>query len=240
MIARAYLELGADQSGPLRVVVFGTGHSLIGDLFALTRKHFETPYGKLECDTRFVDQVADAVGESAYRGELSHRNEHSIEFQAIYLKRRFGERPLRLVPILCGGFHGLLADGRTPREEPALEALIAGVQRAERALGDATVYVAGVDLSHVGPRFGDAGIDERTAKEVEEKDRSALEAARGGDAEAWYQAIAAGEDSTRVCGWAPTYVMLRCAEPGEGRVLHYEQSREAEGSMVSVAAMVWP
>jgi hypothetical protein len=34
--------------------------------------------------------------------------------------------------------------------------------------------------------------------------------------------------------------MLRCAEPGAGRLLHYEQSHEADTSLVSVAAMVWP
>ncbi len=240
VIARAYLELDADARSPLRVVVFGTGHSLHGDLFALTRKHFETPYGKLECDTRFVDRVAQSVGDKAYLGELAHRTEHSIEFQALYLERRFGDRPLTLVPILCGGFHQLLADGRTPREDASIEALIAGVRNAEKALGGDTVYVAGVDLSHVGPRFGDPGTDERTAKEVEEKDRAALEAARKGDAEAWYQVIAAHEDSTRICGWAPTYMMLRCAEPGEGRILHYEQSSEQDGSMVTVGAMSWP
>jgi hypothetical protein len=34
--------------------------------------------------------------------------------------------------------------------------------------------------------------------------------------------------------------MLRAAEPGAGRLLRYHQSREDTGSMVSVAAMVWP
>ena len=43
-----------------------------------------------------------------------------------------------------------------------------------------------------------------------------------------------------VCGWAAAYVMLRCAEPGEGRLLHYEQSAESNGSMVSIATVAWP
>jgi AmmeMemoRadiSam system protein B len=97
-----------------------------------------------------------------------------------------------------------------------------------------------VDLSHVGRRFGDAPVDDRTLAEVEAKDRVALDAALRGDADGWDQSIAGHEDSTRVCGWGPTYAMLRCAEPGVGRLLRYEQSREENGSMVSVAAMVWP
>src|SRR5262249_46245445 len=50
-IARAWLEVGLKRDAPLRVVVFGTGHSLMGDLYALTRKHFETPFGLMRCDT---------------------------------------------------------------------------------------------------------------------------------------------------------------------------------------------
>ena len=241
-IARGYLEVeraGGDLRAPLRVVVLGVGHSLLGDLFALTRKHFETPFGPLRCDTAFVDAVAGRLGEVAYHGELAHRHEHSIEFQALYLRYRFGDRPLTLVPILCGGFHALLEQGQDPATDPELTALIEAVREAEQSLGGPTLYVASVDFSHVGVRFGDPPPDDRTRGEVEEKDRAAIEAARRGDAAAWHQAIAAHEDSTRICGWGATYVMLRCAQPSEGRLLHYEQSQEPGGSQVSVASMAW-
>ena len=238
-IARAYLELGPAQETPLRVVVFGTGHSLLGDLVALTRKHFETPLGKVPCDTAFVDAVAGKLGDAAYRGELTHRDEHSIEFQAVYLKHRLGERPVKMVPILCGGFHALIDEGKTPREDPTFETMIEAVREAARTLGGPTVYVAGVDLSHVGTRFGDPPVDARVKAEIEGVDREALEAARRGDADGWFKAIAEHEDSTRICGFAPTYALLRCAEPGEGRLLRYEQSDEEDGSLVSVAAMSW-
>lgn len=241
-IARGYLELERSAPGartPLRVVVFGVGHSLYSVPFALTRKHFETPFGPLRCDTAFVDAVAGRLGEIAYHGELAHRHEHSIEFQALYLRHRFRDRPLTLVPILCGGFHALLEEGQSPAESPELTALIEAVREADRTLGGPTLHVASVDFSHVGVRFGDPATDDRTRREVEEKDRAAIEAARRGDAAAWHQAIASHEDSTRICGWGATYVMLRCAQPGEGRLLHYEQSQEAGGSLVSVAAMAW-
>jgi len=239
-IARAYLEVGLERAGPLRVVVYGTGHALLGESVALTRKRFETPFGAIACDTAFVDALADRLGEAAWRGELAHRDEHSIEFQALYLKQRLGDRPLTLVPILCGGFHELLDAGRGVRDDTTYETLVAAVRDAERSLGGTTLHVAAVDLSHVGRRFGDPEMDERTLSDVEAKDRAALDAALRGDADGWYQAIAAHEDSTRVCGWGATYAMLRCAEPGAGRLLRYEQSREENGSMVSVAAMVWP
>jgi hypothetical protein len=239
-LARAYFELGTEQGEPLRVVILGTGHTLYGDLFGLTQKHFQTPLGKLECDTAFVDTLASALGEDPYHAELAHRDEHSIEFQVLYLQRRFGSRPLRIVPVLCGGFAALLEEGNTPREDPRVERFVEALRTAEQRHGGATVYVAAIDLAHVGPRFGDRRFDERTRQEVEEKDRAALAAAEKGDADAWFEAIASHHDSTRICGFAPTYVLLRAAQPGAGRLLRYQQSDEPDGSMVSVAAMVWP
>ena len=239
-MARAYLELGTEQGGPLRVVILGTGHGLFGDLFGLTRKHYQTPLGKLECDTAFVDTLAAALGEDPYHAELAHRDEHSIEFQALYLQRRFGSWPVRMVPILCGGFTTLLQEGKTPREDPRVERFVEALQAAEQRHGGATIYVAAVDFAHVGPRFGEPKLDERTRHEVEEKDRAALAAAQKGDAEGWFEAIASHQDSTRVCGFAPTYLLLRATQPGAGRLLRYQQSDEPDGSMVSVAAMVWP
>lgn len=239
-IARAFLELGAEPKEPLRVVVFGTGHSLIRDKVALTRKHFETPLGKAPCDTAFVDHVAKRMGDSAYHGELAHRDEHSIEFQALYLKHRLGERPFTIVPILCGAFHTLLDDQKRPMDDAAYRGMVEAVRDAEQKLGGATVYVAGVDFSHVGPRFGDPPLDEPIRAEIEKVDRLALAAAATGDADAWFDAIAGVDDATRICGFAPTDAMLRCAAPGAGQLLHYEPSDEPDQTTVTIAAMVWP
>ncbi len=238
-IARAYLEIGEAPTEPLRIVILGTGHSLLGESFALTRKQFETPLGKARCDTEFVDRVAARVGEAAYRGELAHRDEHSIEFQVLYLQHRLGTRRFTIVPILCGGFHALLDEQRTPREDPEFESLIDGVRSAARELGGTTVYVAGVDFSHIGPRFGDPPIDARVKQETEAIDRSALDAAARGDADAWFRTIAEIDDATRICGFAPTYALLRCVEVTDGRLLRYEQSDEPDGSTVTIASMAW-
>jgi len=239
-IARTFLELGDRPARPLRVVIFGTGHSLLGDRFALTRKHFQTPLGKALCDTAFVDAVATPLDDAAYHAELAHREEHSIEFAVLYLQRRLGARPFTIVPILVGGFHTLLDEGRTPREDLGYEALIRAVRDAATTQGGDTLYVAAVDLSHVGPRFGDPRLDDEAKQEIEKVDRAAIEAARAGDADAWFRVIAEQDDATRICGFAPAYVTLRCAEPGAGRLLRYEQSDEPDTSLVSVAALAWP
>ena len=240
VIARAYLELGADVPTPLRVVMFGTGHNLGEDFVALTRKKFETPFGQAPCDTEFVDFVAERLGAAAYRGELVHRDEHSLEFQVLYLQRRLRHRSFTIVPILCGAFHRLLDDQKKPREEPLLETLITAVRDAEAKFGGPTLYVAGVDFSHMGPRFGDPRLDAGTLAMMRTTDEQAITAAATGDADAWFDTIAQGDDATRICGFAPTYCMLRCAEPGAGRPLAYAESAEPDGSVVTVAAIAWP
>lgn len=240
VMARAFMEIGDQGTTPLRVVVFGTGHQLGDDFVALTRKRFETPLGQVPCDTEFVDRLAAKLGDAAYTKELVHRDEHSIEFQVLFLQRRLGSRPWKLVPILCGGFHRLLDEGRTPREEPVVETLIAAVREAERELGGATIYVAGVDFSHVGPRFGEPPLDAERKEFVKRTDDAAIAAATSGDAEAWWSAIAAEHDATSICGFAPMYSFLHCAKPGKGRRLAYAESAEQDGSLVTVAALVAP
>ena len=114
------------------------------------------------------------------------------------------------------------------------------VRETEHALGGLTLHVAGVDLSHVGPRFGEPPLDAEASERLRRTDDGALVAAATGDADAWFSSIAAGGDATSICGFSPTYCMLRCAEPGEGRRLAYAESAEQDGSVVTVAAMVWP
>ena len=64
--------------------------------------------------------------------------------------------------------------------------------------------------------------------------------ALAGDAEGWFDTIAAQGDATRICGFAPMYMMLRVAQPGPGRLLAYEQSIEESGSVVTYASIAWP
>lgn len=239
-IAQGILPLGDSAGGPLRVVVLGTGHSLFDDLYALTRKHYETPLGRVPTDTAFVDALATRIGPEAYRGELAHRDEHSIEFAALYLRHRLGER-VKIVPILVGGFHHLVEDGQTPADDAGFRKLLAALRETmAEAKGD-TVLLASVDFSHVGPRFGDPSVDERTGDDVDRIDREAIAAARKGDPGAWFSSIAAHQDSTRICGFAPTFVMLDLLQPSPpaGRLLYYEKSAEPDTTFVSVAAMEW-
>ncbi|MGH7724768.1 MAG: AmmeMemoRadiSam system protein B [Candidatus Eiseniibacteriota bacterium] len=246
LLARAYLELDGltNDALPDVIFVFGTGHAMLEEPYAITAKAYETPLGSVPTDGEIVRAIVERAGEFLWAEEMAHRDEHSIEFQAIALRHRLGAKSFRMVPILCGGFHALLRTDQRPEQDSKVEALVAAVSSAAAGLerdGQKVAFVAGVDLSHVGARFGDVvDLDSETLGDIEKRDRDALAAAARGDAGAWFDAIAAHGDSTRICGYAAMYTMLRVAAPGDGRLLAYEQSLEEGGSVVSYASMVWP
>jgi AmmeMemoRadiSam system protein B len=246
LIARAYLELEGvpDEALPDVYVVFGTGHAMIEEPFAITAKAYDTPLGRVDTDADVVAALVERCGPSLLADELAHRDEHSIEFQAIALRHRLGARPFKIVPILCGGFHALLRADKRPPDDPKVESLVAAMAEQVARLegeGKRVAFIAGIDLSHVGARFGDAvDLDAETMADIEKVDRAALDAASRGDAEAWFDAISAHGDSTRICGFGAQYAMLRVAGAGTGRLLAYEPSPEEGGSVVTYAAMAWP
>jgi AmmeMemoRadiSam system protein B len=227
---------------PDLVILFGTGHMLYEHVVALSDKTMRTPLGDLESDREAVARVAERVGPAAFAEETAFRQEHSIEFPVLYLQYRFGSHP-KLLPILCGGFHRLLIEGKRPADDPALAATLLAVrEEADRARagGRRVLFLAAVDLSHVGARFGDPDpLDQEMLDALRQIDEAALAAAVAGDADTWFDAVAAHSDSTRMCGYSATYALLTAARPGAGTVLRYEQSLEAGGSVVTCATLAW-
>ena len=61
-----------------------------------------------------------------------------------------------------------------------------------------------------------------------------------GDAGEWYQRIAAVQDRNRICGFAPTYLLLRYLGDNDGRVIAYEQcpADMEDNSLVSICGLL--
>src|SRR5262245_5951181 len=120
--------------------------------------------------------------------------------------------------------------------------VLAAREEADRAIaaGRRVLYLAAVDLSHVGPRFGDPEpLDQEMLDAIRQIDEAALAAAVTGDASTWFEGVATHGDSTRMCGYSAIYALLATARPGPGTVLRYEQSLEAGGSVVTCASLAW-
>ena len=152
-----------------------------------------------------------------------------------------GRRPARIVPVLAGlgdQQSSGLAPRRTADVARFLDALKEGVvRRAGRV-----VVVAGADMAHVGPRFGDPKPHDATKRmELERTDRTSLGFATGADAAAFWEHVASDLDERRVCGLAPIFSLLDALPTSaRGEVLHYEQNIDPDdGSIVSHASLVF-
>ena len=218
-------------------VLFGTSHAPMRQPFALCRKAFATPLGALEADTTAIDAIAEACAFDPYADQFNHKREHSLEFQVVFLRHLLGDHPAKIIPILAGLGHEQ-STGESPLRSRSVERFLDAVRKVVDSSG--AVVIAGADLAHVGPRFGDArAFDESERKALGETDRESLDHAVRGDAEGFWSHVAGDLETRRVCGLAPIYSLLRTITPGaQGHLRHYEQNVDAdEGSIVSHAAL---
>ena len=221
-------------------VLFGTSHAPMSAPFALCRKAFATPLGDAPPDTEGIDAIAaGADGFDPYADQFNHKREHSLEFQVVFLKHLLGARPFRIIPVLAGlGAHQ--ASGEDPAGDARVTRFLGGVREIVEARPGRVVVVAGADLAHVGPRFGDErpyDAEQRVA--LEGLDRGSLERATAVDGAGFWADVARDLDDRRVCGLAPIWSLLHTVSGGaRGRLLHYEQTVDADdGSIVSHAAV---
>lgn len=224
-----------------RWVILGTVHAPIAKAFALTRKDFDIPLGRAETDQPFMDRFLALVGDGYLEDEFSHRGEHSVEFQVVFLRHRAppGSR-VWIVPILCGSFDRFVEGRRSPREDGEVEAFIAALRDTMTTMGGRTVVIASADLAHVGPRFGDPlRITPGQLREVADADREMLAAVEGGDAEAFFHMVARDGDRRRICGLPPIYTMMRVLPQGRGRLLRYGQWPDPQGTVTFASVAMY-
>ena len=194
----AYKQL-VEESDAEVFVILGVAHQYCPSRFILTRKDFATPLGVVRTDRGFVDRLAEATGGDPFADELTHRSEHSIEFQAVLLKHVLGDRPFTIVPILVGSFHDFVESRVDPITDPEVARFIAALRDVERGDGRKVAYVGGVDLCHVGPEFGDAEpVDAGFRERIRRFDREMLARAEASDPAGWFR-TAAWPRPTRSC-----------------------------------------
>ncbi|MFC1883147.1 AmmeMemoRadiSam system protein B [Thermodesulfobacteriota bacterium] len=225
---------------PKRIFVLGVGHYLREGLFCLTDKDFETPLGITKSDKAIIDELKDAGGESVSRLDIEHKNEHSIEFQLIFLQHLLGAEDFKIIPILCGSLQPL--DGRYDREGYTEKADLF-LSRFRDILGeskDETLLLGGIDLSHIGPKFG----HEATAMQMESQagahDAKLLECFCSRDIDGFWEESIKVQDRYNVCGFSAMACMLEVLPPCKGKVLDYNMwHEEATRSAVSFSAVVF-
>src|SRR5207253_9522449 len=141
--AWAYRDL-AERSDADLFVVFGTCHVGMKDPFALTRKNYESPLGQVPVDREFAEALAKRARQDCFGSELAHRTEHSIEFQAVFLRYLFADRrDIRIVPVLASFAHEAMLAGRRPEADPRVPRFLDALADTIAAGGWRVALVAG-------------------------------------------------------------------------------------------------
>jgi hypothetical protein len=115
--AHAYKEL-REAMRPETVVILGVAHAGRGELFTLTRKDYDTPFGNMKTDVEIVDRLAAAAGDGAFADEYSHKGEHSIEIASATGPRRASSRASRRSRRSSGRSSGSAREGSSSWRRP--------------------------------------------------------------------------------------------------------------------------
>jgi AmmeMemoRadiSam system protein B len=226
--ASSYAELARGGRAET-YVVFGISHVPTARRFVLTDKDFETPLGTIPADRGFIERLAGRLsgrgGFDFFEDELVHLYEHSIEFQALFLRYLFTpETGIRIVPILCSSRDEPLRGG-SPRDDPEFSEFLAALKTELAAMGDRACCIAGVDLSHLGRRFGqDFTMTPDFLKTAEAEDMAMIERILERDAEGFFRLILEEKDRRNVCGVPAIYALLRILDAGKSRLIRYDQA----------------
>jgi len=239
---RSYAAAYAALTPELRdrtFVVLGTSHYGAPETFGLTRKPFRTPAGETQADAELVAELAERGGAAVRTEDYCHAVEHSIEFQVVFLQHLFGPR-VKVVPILCGPFaRATLGDG-LPEDDAGVGGFLDALKDVARRERERLFFVLGVDLAHVGRRYGDrqpARAHERGMIRVADRDRERLDRIQVGDAAGFWRLVQDGADDLKWCGASPLYTFLRTVDGVRAELLAYEQWNIDDESVVTFAGL---
>ena len=236
----AYQALG-DSYRDRTFMVLGTSHYGQPEKFGMTRKNYRTPWGDARTDLGIVDELMARAPGAVIQEDYCHAVEHSIEFQILFLQHLYGP-DVKVVPILCGAFARSLYEGGKPEDDE-------GVRRFFEALGEIgerekrrLFWVLGIDMAHMGRRYGDpfeAVADKREMAEVARHDSRRIERMEAGDADGFWSLVQPEHDELKWCGSSPVYTFLKSVPAARGALARYEQWNIDEQSVVSFAGMTF-
>jgi AmmeMemoRadiSam system protein B len=223
-------------------VVFGTAHAQTNHLFVATFKDFETPLGTVRTNRPLLENLKEKCGNHLFEDEFVHKQEHSIEFQMVFLKYLFTNgKGFEVLPILCGSFHQIIHERKSPHTVEEFQQFVDHLQELLAKSRLRTCLIAGADLAHIGLRFGDPlPPDDLELAKLKQEDEVKLKYVAKLDKQGFWESIARDHDRRRICGFPCIYTMLSLLQGKEGRVLKYGVMDDRNtGSAVSYASMVF-
>jgi MEMO1 family protein len=219
-------------------VILGTSHYGQPDRFGLTRKPFVTPYGETRTDLSIVERL-EREAPGAIVEDYCHAVEHSIEFQVVFLQHLFGP-DIKVVPILCGSYARSIYLGGMPEDDEKVRRALGVLGEIAAKEDDRLLWVLGVDMAHMGARYGDrfeARADQDEMLHVANRDRDRIAQMESGDSQGFWERIQHNRDDLKWCGSAPIYTMMKAIPEARGSLIHYQQWNIDPQSVVSFAGV---
>jgi AmmeMemoRadiSam system protein B len=220
-------------------VILGTSHYGAPDRLGLTRKPFVTPYGETIPDLALINEIEAKSPGAATMEDYVHSIEHSIEFQVVFLQHLYGPN-IRIVPILCGSYANSIYRGGAPESNDHVNRMLGTLGEIAAREGDRLLWVLGIDMAHMGRRYGDsfsAAADHGEMAEVSQRDRARIDRMESADSRGFWDLVQENHDDLKWCGSAPIYTFLKAVPQARGRLLHYQQWNIDDQSVVSFAGM---
>lgn len=221
------------------IVLLGTSHYGEPEKFGMTRKPFVTPLGTLQPDHELIDWLVARVDKSIVMEDYCHSIEHSIEFQCVFLQQILGN-DFKILPILCGPFAKALYTGEPPEKDDKVFRFFDALGEMADLHASRLFWVLGIDLAHMGMRYGDgiaASAECGEMLEVKEQDQQRLKYVCEGNREVFFDLVRQEQDRLKWCGFSPLYTFLNSVQDFRGQMLRYEQWNIDEQSVVSFAAL---
>jgi MEMO1 family protein len=229
----AYQELTPDLADRT-FVVLGTSHYGQPEKFGLTRKPFSTPFGATRVDLALVNELA--AQPAVLMEDYCHAVEHSIEFQVVFLQAIFGP-DIRILPILCGSLGTSIG---LPEDHEYVKRFFAALGEVAEREKHRLFWVLGVDMAHMGARYGDnfaAHADRDEMDLVRKRDLLRIDRINASDATGFWELVKENGDDLKWCGTSPFYTFMKTVPQARGTTQRYEQWNIDENSVVSFAGI---
>ncbi|MFB3926528.1 MAG: AmmeMemoRadiSam system protein B [Syntrophales bacterium] len=223
-----------------RVIIMGINHKMQDGLYSLSEKDYATPLGKLRSDRPFIEELKKKVPSGALSvDDFSHKIEHSIEFQTLFLRYYLGDG-IRIVPILCGGIHEFFLHGKDLLSDPRFLETARAIENTIDEFGGDTLFVSGVDLAHIGLKFGGRVPAQDILPLARANDEKILSHVVKGETREIYELAVNTGDRFNVCGLPAILLHSFLMRGRKAQILSYETYDEREtGSAVNYASVVF-
>jgi AmmeMemoRadiSam system protein B len=222
------------------VIILGINHHGGCEPYCLTGKDYVTPLCTLTTDRGFVSELKAGLPEgSVALHDFDHMMEHSIEFQAVFLAHYLGTSA-RIVPVLCGGIHEYLANGKDPFCDARFMALRDVILGIIEKTGRKVLFVAGVDFSHVGYKFGHPDPAASLLAQANANDALIIEHLKNARAKGIFENARETQDRFNVCGLSSMMLFSLLTGRCAAELLHHGTYDEpSTNSAVTFASMVF-